>query len=375
MPFVDPILADLTQRRSDQLAQRQALMQSYRQDLMRRQMMDMQQQYKLQAMQQSPAAGRLQLMQQTAQQRQAGWKSAADNYGQLAAGQSDPKKRDAYLSAANMAMAGESPAAVNAYLKSAGVAADSGKITMHWTNEADPTTGVPIVVRHNMDAAGNELSRTVEGYGKLDSRQIAQLQAVNSADRLARGLADDYQRIAPKYAKNGADWLAKQWMLYSVHTNPGGFRGEPDPDAANWFSHVGQIKTDLLQAAAGNSRNLKMIDKLFGLHVPSEWQSPPGVMTRIRAFQNEGRFDSIRHTILPPINVGSTPGAGDGMGSAASLPPSASLLSGGPTRSPKPKRRPVIVGGTWVGGRLIGGKMVGYATEEEKAAGHMYSHP
>ena len=134
--------------------------------------------------------------------------------------------------------------------------------------------------------------------GKLSQSQQQQVDAVNAADEQTKGLADDYARIQPKYKQNGGSWLLRQWALYSPTTNPGGMFGAADPDAAQWFSHVGQIKTSLLQAAAGNTRNLTLVNQLFGPHVPSEWQSPDAVMARIKAFQSEGRFGAIRQSII-----------------------------------------------------------------------------
>lgn len=196
-----------------------------------------------------------------------------------------------------------------------GAAPASTKQTRHYYDAADPTTGVSMVHERIEDASGNLVSDEPIARGKLGAMQQQQVTAVSQAEEQAQGLNADYAKIKPKFDKNGSSWLLYQWSLYSPSTNPGGIRGEPDPDAAQWFSHVGQIKAGLLQAAAGNSRNLTMVNNLFGPHVPSEWQSPDGVMTRINAFQKDGRFDAIRDSILGPLPSSAASASSGGTGS------------------------------------------------------------
>jgi hypothetical protein len=173
--------------------------------------------------------------------------------------------------------------------------AGAGVKTHYYTGALN---GMPMTFERKEDADGNLISDEPIRQGKLPATQQNQLNAVNDAQSLAKGLRDDYAKVEPKYKQNGAGWMFKQWSLYSPNMNPFGVRGEPDADVKQWFGHVGQIKTDLLQAAAGNSRNLAMINDLFGPHVPSEWQSPDAVIGRIEAFENEGRFDAIKSSVL-----------------------------------------------------------------------------
>ena len=202
-------------------------------------------------------------------------------------------------------------------ISSMGSAPASTKEARHYYEAADPNTGASMVHERIEGADGHLISDTPIAAGKLGMMQQNQLQAVASSKELAQGLTNDYAKFKPKYDKNGGTWLLHQWSLYNPTINPGGIRGEPDPDAAQWFSHVGQIKTGLLQAAAGNTRNLKLVNELFGSHVPSEWQSPDGVMQRIQAFQKDGRFDAIRNSILPPMSSATGAGGGGDMGPAA----------------------------------------------------------
>lgn len=189
------------------------------------------------------------------------------------------------------------------------------KMTSHFGVESDDK-GNPITVQYRVDAAGNVVSKSTVGRGKLSEVATRQLMSVSSAQDLAQGIRDDYAAIEPKYKAGGAPWLLNQWRLYSPTTNPGGWFGKPDPDAERWFSHVGQIKTDLLQAAAGNSRNLTMVNNLFGPHVPSEWQSPDSVIARVEAFEKDGRFDSIKNS----LGVGAPAGGANPAAGAAKQP-------------------------------------------------------
>lgn len=179
-----------------------------------------------------------------------------------------------------------------------------------YKEETDDATGAKVIVQHLMDRnTGEELSKKIMGRGTLDQKSRDQLRAVDSAEDEAKGLREDYAKVAPMYKANGGGWLLNQWRLYSPTLNPGGIFGQADPAVAQWFGHIGQMKTDLLNAAGGGSRNLQMVNELFGPHVVSEYQDPDQLMRRLEAFEKDGRFHAIRAAVLPPI-------AGLGGGSA-----------------------------------------------------------
>lgn len=143
---------------------------------------------------------------------------------------------------------------------------------------------------------------------KLTGPMSTQLQAVNSAEAQIPGIEADFPSVAQKYKANGGSvWLHKQWLLYNNVTNPGGVLGRPDDDVADWFTKVGQLKGQLLAAAGSNSRNLKMVNDLYGKHVVAETQDPIELMNRIRAFRTGGRFDAVRQSIGLPTKGGSAP--------------------------------------------------------------------
>lgn len=210
----------------------------------------------------------------------------------------------------------------NPKINTLGAAPVSTKLTAHWTSESDEN-GKPVTVKYLTDAAGNTISRTIEGRGKLSQQESRLLDSTGSAERTMQKLQEDLAQIQSATPFE----LATQYAKYRA---PFGIGGAVDPKFATYFNDLGQVQTDLIGAAtSGSSRSYQLISMLKP-HIPDPTDPPTRALEKMRGFEM-GRFRAAREAIL---------GSGAPVGPAADD----SAVSGG---------TPVYVGG----------KLVGYTTD------------
>ncbi len=189
-------------------------------------------------------------------------------------------------------------------IQTLGAAPAETKLTAHWVSESDDF-GKPVTVKYLSDAAGNTVSRTVEGRGKLSPQESRLLDSTGSAERTMGKLQQDLAAIKDSSPLT----LGLQYAKYRA---PFGAGGAVDPAYSAYFNDLGQLQTDLVGAAtSGSSRSYQLIDMLKP-HIPSPTDPPARALEKMKGFEM-GRFKAAREAILgtgapvDPFSSGSTP--------------------------------------------------------------------
>lgn len=138
--------------------------------------------------------------------------------------------------------------------------------------------------------------------GKLGTQEVAALEAT-------RSLTTDIPKLqaaADKIATGGPFKAALEYRKYKYPMF--GLGGPVDPDYEDYFSQIGNIKSELAKLqSTGSSRSMSLL-RFIQDHIPKETDPPAVAMRKLQTLQ-KGRFDSLTKAILGD-DASSTPAGG-----------------------------------------------------------------